>query len=195
MEVSRHPAFFGYGSLVNRATHDHSPAVSARLSGWRRIWRQTRLRPWPFLSVEPHAGTRIEGLIAAVPGADWAALDRREAAYERTKLPPDSLTGAPGWATGVEIYAIAPRQGEDAPRGPILLSYLDVVVQGFLREFGPDGAARFFSTTAHWGPVLDDRADPLYPRGQRLGMAERAIVDDHIDGLGLARQTRRAFRP
>ena len=26
----RHPAFFGYGSLVNRATHGHAPAAPAR---------------------------------------------------------------------------------------------------------------------------------------------------------------------
>ena len=28
--------------------------------------------------------------------------------------------------------------------GGVLLSYIDVVVQGYLREFGEDGVARFF---------------------------------------------------
>lgn len=195
MKDRRHPAFFGYGSLVNRATHDHSPAVPARLGGWRRVWRQTTLRPWPFLSVERHANTRIDGLIAAVPGADWSALDRREAAYERTHLTQDSLTDAPYWAAEIQIYSVDPRHGKDAPTGPILLSYLDTVVQGFLREFGRDGVARFFATTVGWGPILDDRHDPLYPRAQRLGMAERGLVDDHIDLLGLVRQPRRSVRP
>ena len=31
-----HPRFFGYGSLVNRDTHDYPNAVRATLSGWRR---------------------------------------------------------------------------------------------------------------------------------------------------------------
>ncbi|MDX5384038.1 MAG: gamma-glutamylcyclotransferase, partial [Rhodobacterales bacterium] len=33
--------FFGYGSLVNRATHDYGQARAATLPGWRRAWRHT----------------------------------------------------------------------------------------------------------------------------------------------------------
>lgn len=28
--------FFGYGSLVNRRTHDYAPLQKARVTGWRR---------------------------------------------------------------------------------------------------------------------------------------------------------------
>ncbi len=183
----RHPAFFGYGSLVNRATHDHAPAAPARLSGWRRVWRPTTLRPWPFLSAEP-AGGAIDGLAAAVPGGDWAALDAREAAYRRHPLDAACLTPAPGWTDRIEIYTLDEARAAPAHGGPILLSYLDTVVQGFLREFGPPGVARFFATTAGWTALLDDRAAPLYPRHQPTSAAERALTDSHADALGLARR-------
>ena len=73
----KRPYFFGYGSLVNRGTHDFDDAHPARLSGWRRIWRHTDLRPVAYLTVVPDASAEIDGLIAHVPDDDWAALDHR----------------------------------------------------------------------------------------------------------------------
>lgn len=70
--------FFGYGSLVNRGTHDYAQAQKARANGWRRAWRSTPLRALCYLTAVPSDGDYIEGLIAAPPGDDWAALDRRE---------------------------------------------------------------------------------------------------------------------
>ena len=68
---------------------------------------------------------------------------------------------------------------------PILLSYLDVVIQGYLRHFGPDGVARFVATTEGWNaPVLNDRAAPLYPRAQRLTAAETGLVDTILQAQG-----------
>ncbi|MCY1127704.1 gamma-glutamylcyclotransferase [Frigidibacter sp. RF13] len=187
MDQDRLPAFFGYGSLVNRATHDHVPGEPARLEGWRRVWRQTRLRPYAFLSDEPAADWAIDGLIAGVGAGDWAALDLREAAYRRHTLPDDSLMPTPGWVERVEIYAVDPAHADHEAAHPVLLSYLDAVVQGFDREFGPEGVARFFATTVGWTSLIDDRAQPLYPRHQRLALRERKLVDDHADAMGLKR--------
>jgi hypothetical protein len=54
-----------------------------------------------------------------------------------------------------------------------------VVVQGYLREFGEAGVKRFFDTTDGWeAPVLNDRADPVYPRHRVLTADERTLVDD-----------------
>ena len=59
--------------------------------------------------------------------------------------------------------------------------YLDVVVQGFLREFGEAGAQRFFETTDGWEVgIVNDRAAPLYPRHRVLSAEERAFVDGAI---------------
>jgi len=179
------PRFFGYGSLVNLATHDYPDARPARLNGWRRVWRHTALRPAAFLSVEPDNDTVIDGVVASVPSGDWAALDKREVAYLRHDVSHQIAQDGPSVATAV--YAVDPAHLSPPDIAhPILLSYLDVVVQGFARVHGPEGVARFFETTDGWqAPVMDDRSAPIYPRHQRLDGAERALVDDWIDRLGI----------
>jgi len=174
--------FFGYGSLVNMRTHAFPDARHARLSGWRRVWRGTPLAAHAFLSVEP-ATTEIHGLVAAVPDADWAALDAREHGYDRQGVAGGIAHDLPGTAA-VQVYAVPDRHHLPQDRSPILLSYLDVVVQGFLHQFGDDGAAHFFATTAGWDrPVIDDRTSPIYPRHQVLTATERGAVDRHLATL------------
>ncbi len=177
------PYFFGYGSLVNRQTHDYPDAQPAQLNGWRRAWVRTAARDIVYLTVIPDAATNIDGLIAAVPNADWVALDAREQGYVRQSSAvaiSHKLTPAPD----IAHYAIPTANTGAAGDHVILLSYLDVVVQGFLREFGPQGVQRFFETTNGWDtPVLDDRAAPVYPRHQNLTAKETALVDHHLTRL------------
>ena len=176
------PHFFGYGSLVNRRTHVYDSAQHATLRGWRRVWRPTALRPAAFLTARPCPGSRIDGLIAAVPNGDWAALDLREAGYDR--VPAGSIDHRLDPAPEIAVYAIPPRN-DDVTGSPILLSYLDVVVQGYLSEFGEAGVARFFETTDNWSlPIADDRDAPLYPRAQDLAPEEAALIDGWISRTG-----------
>lgn len=186
------PFFFGYGSLVNRATHGFTDAHPARLTGWRRVWRHTSLRPVAFLTAEPAPGTEIEGLVAHVPGDDWVALDAREHAYDRAPVS-GSVTHAVPRPIAVQVYAIPEgKHGRPDAAHPVLLSYVDVVVQGYLREYGEEGVARFFATTAGWeAPILDDRAAPLYARPQKLDRDETALVNDWLREVG-ARVTAQA---
>jgi len=181
-----HAYFFGYGSLVNRDTHHFEGAHPARLTGWRRVWRHTRLREVAYLTVVPDATGDIDGLIAQVPHDDWDALDKREGAYERVAASHQVAHPLPDQPE-IAVYAIPDgKHGHPTEAGPVLLSYIDVVVQGYLREFGEDGAGRFFDTTSGWdAPVLADRGDPIYPRHTRLGPSERTFVDDHLDALGV----------
>ncbi|UWQ19050.1 gamma-glutamylcyclotransferase family protein [Jannaschia sp. M317] len=160
--------FFGYGSLVNLGTHDYPSARRVTVEGWGRIWRHTALADHAILTAVPRDGARIDGIVAQVPGRDWAALDAREGAYLRAALP-----------DGTAIYHIPENLHPVADTAqPILLSYLDVVVRGYLQQFGEAGVHRFFATTDGWqAPVRDDRAAPLYPRAQQLSQAERALVD------------------
>lgn len=177
------PYFFGYGSLVNRATHDYPDTRPAQLQGWHRAWVRTAARDVVFLTVIPDPGTTIDGLIAAVPNADWAALDLRETGYAR-QASGASVQHDLSPAPPIAHYAVPAALQQQTGQHVILLSYLDVVVQGFLREFGEDGVARFFASTTGWKtPIRNDRAAPIYPRHQRLSASETALVDDHLARL------------
>ncbi|MET4101127.1 hypothetical protein ABIE58_000543 [Roseovarius sp. MBR-78] len=179
--------FFGYGSLVNRATHDFAGAHPAHLTGWRRVWRHTALRPVAYLTVVPDARAAIDGLIAPVPGADWPALDAREAAYTRVPAAHQVRHDLPH-EPEIVVYTIPEgRHGTPDRAHPILLSYLDVVVTGYLREFGEGGVARFFDSTHGWhAPVLDDRAAPRYPRHQPPCPEAQALTDHHLARVAAA---------
>lgn len=177
-----HAMVFGYGSLVNRATHDYVEVRPAVAVGWRRAWRRTSLRPVSFLTVMPEIGTEIDGLVAAVPAAAWPELDAREGAYERVAL---AEVRHDGVAAATAIYAI-PEGTHDTPGhdNPILLSYLDTVFQGYLTVFGEAGVRRFVETTDGWhAPVLDDRSAPRYGRAARLTPSQRELVDGWLADL------------
>lgn len=178
------PYFFGYGSLVNLSTHDFPDPRPARLKGWRRAWRHTDLRPVAFLTAVPDSASEIDGMIAHVPKNDWVALDKREWAYDRIPAT-QSVTHPLTRDVDIAVYAV-PHHKQTAAnaRHPLLLSYIDVVVQGYLRAFGRDGADRFFATTDGWGaPILNDRAEPRYPRHQQLRSDETDFVDDRLTRL------------
>ncbi|PCJ07400.1 MAG: gamma-glutamylcyclotransferase [Rhodobacteraceae bacterium] len=179
------PYFFGYGSLVNLATHDYHDPQPAKLTGWRRTWAHTALREVAFLTAIPCGDSEIDGLIAAVPGGDWQALDQREYAYDRLSANGSVQHGLEA-TPEISVYAVP--QSAQVPgsvKHPILLSYLDVVVQGYEQVFGQAGVAAFFASTDGWeAPVLDDRAAPSYPRHQRLEAAQMKLVDHHLDALG-----------
>lgn len=175
------PYFFGYGSLVNRATHTYDTAHPAQITGWRRIWRHVEGREVAFLTAVADPDSTIDGLIAQVPGADWAALDAREAWYKRetARGVAHQLTSPPH----IQIYHAPHALHRTAStRHPVLLSYIDVVVQGYLTEFGEDGVARFFDTTDGWdAPIKNDRQAPIYSRHQSLTRHELDLVDHHLD--------------
>lgn len=186
MALEMKPTFvFGYGSLVNRATHDYGQAHPARIAGWRRAWRHVEGRSVAFLTVERAPGCEIDGLIAEVEALAWSALDVRERSYLRENAA--AVTHPLTHDTDIRIYhAPADLHRPADTNHPILLSYLDVVVQGFAREHGDDGVHRFFETTGGWdAPVLNDRATPRYPRHQTLTSHERALTDAALDRLGV----------
>ncbi|MEP2717216.1 gamma-glutamylcyclotransferase family protein [Pseudophaeobacter sp.] len=178
------PYFFGYGSLVNTATHEYLDPQPARLSGWQRSWCHTSLRDVAFLTVVPAPKVEIDGLIAAVPDADWEALDAREFAYDRLSAD-HQISHALANEPEISLYAVPQaQQDQGSQHHPILLSYLDVVVQGHLQIFGESGVRDFFATTKSWeAPILNDRAAPRYPRHQQLSSAETQMVDEFLADL------------
>ncbi len=179
-----HPYFFGYGSLVNTTTHDFADPRPAQLTGWRRAWRHTDLRPVAFLTAVPAPGHSIDGMIAQVPNDDWEALDAREWAYDRLPAT-DQVSHDLRHRPEISVYAVPQDRHVPGSRlHPILLSYVDVVFQGYLRAFGEAGIQRFIDTTDGWHtPILDDRSEPRYPRHQCLKPEETELVDRHLEGL------------
>lgn len=179
-----HPYFFGYGSLVNAQTHRYTPVYPAKARGWRRGWRAVPERSLCYLTAIRDETCEIEGLIAPVPGADWAELDLREEAYERHAAAHEISHQAD--TQDVAIYAIDPaRLSAPGDGNAVLLSYLDVVVQGYLQVFEEAGAQRFVDTTDGWeAPILNDRAAPRYPRAQTLSAHEQQFVDDLLHHAG-----------
>ena len=124
----------------------------------------------------------MTGLIAEVAAGDWTALDAREYAYVRHAAAVEDHGLRP--TPNVQVYSVGSEHRAENARGPILMSYLDVVVQGYLQEFGETGVAEFFDTTDGWDrPVLNDRQAPRYRRHQVLSRDETALVDAHLRQL------------
>ncbi len=179
------PHFFGFGSLVNRATHIYNDARPARLNGWRRSWVRSKARPLAFLSVTRAPGHAIDGLMAAVPGADWAALDEREYAYVRVDVSGEishDLMPAPQ----VALYQVPEENiAPESNKNLIPLSYLDVVLRGYAQVFGEAGVHAFMASTDGWEVgILDDRTAPGYPRHQAMTAAEMSLHDQLIAEVG-----------
>ncbi|WP_425071598.1 gamma-glutamylcyclotransferase family protein [Sagittula sp. S175] len=179
-----HMYFFGYGSLVNAATHAHTPLHKATAKGWRRAWVAVPERDLCYLSAVADPLSVLHGAIAPVPGNDWAALDLREAAYARHDQTEQIDHDSP--ARSIALYAVAPERHTDpGPDNPILLSYLDTVITGFLALHGPQGAMEFFASTSGWqAPILNDRVAPRYPRTTPLSEQVREMVDEGLAAQG-----------
>jgi hypothetical protein len=180
------PYFFGYGSLVNLSTHIYSDPRVAKITGWRRVWKTTTFGRSALLSIRPSAQDELVGLIAQVPKSGWRALDDREAGYHRKDVTDVMFCDAFKPQT-CSVYIVSkPAEPKVEAQSPILLTYLDVVLQGFLQIYGKDGPEDFFATTDSWDrPVLDDRSDPKYPRHQVLSQDESSMVDDLLKDHGV----------
>ena len=178
---------FGYGSLVNRQTlPDDAQSIRVRVNGWRRAWRHSSLSTTGrrcTLTVIPDPDCTIYGTIVAQPLARAEPLQAREAQYGKVGLAPKSIEWVDERPDHWPEPFIHVGAAEHARPGdhdhPVLLSYVDTVVSGFLLTFGDEGARHFMDTTADWHvPVLNDRQSPLYPRATELSPDETALVDE-----------------
>lgn len=175
--------YFGYGSLVNRDTRpDAENAVNATLKGWRRVWEHRvrsadEQRRCTSLSIEP-ADEQIDGVLVTIPVDELAALDHREAGYERLSLPGSDFVSPEGvCADKVYLYRSlgCNRHPADSTH-PILQSYVDCVMAGYQQRFGDDGLNRMLHTTRAWNTALfNDRQLPRYPRS--VTVPEQQLIE------------------
>lgn len=149
------------------------------------MWRQTTYAPRPILTVEPCESITIDGLIAHVPDDNWEELDQREHAYDRVQVN-HAVRHNVSTPADIATYTVpVGKHPKSEELKPIYLSYLDVVIQGYLLEFGESGVRAFFDTTVGWeAPIKDDRSDPIYPRHQMLTPDETRLVDDELARIG-----------
>ncbi|MEO0544652.1 MAG: gamma-glutamylcyclotransferase family protein [Pseudomonadota bacterium] len=179
-------AYFGYGSLVNPATH-RTPVlgyVPARLRGWRRSWVARpdwdEAQPLSLLSASPsNADHMLDGLLVFDHKSSLPSLDEREAGYQRHAISVDALhieIDVPN-ELPIFIYEAFPA-ADDAANGLILQSYLDAVLQGFDQMHGKGAISRFVDTTDNFHtPILKDRTLPRYPRSVELTGDQKASID------------------
>lgn len=188
--------YFGYGSLVNRATRPvYERALPARLSGWRRSWTHRGIRgdghtDCSSLTIDPteESNAGIDGVLVSLTKADLPLLDAREAGYERLMVPmadvellaePESGAAVPAKGDVIVVYRSHVDNRHPASVGfPILQSYIDCVMAGYLTVFGSEGLQRFMHSTHGWHfPTQDDRAEPSYPRAVAVDAVQRADFD------------------
>lgn len=173
--------YFGYGSLVNRDTHrtEIVDALPARLKGWRRHWvRRDEASNRALLSVRREAGAVIDGLLVLDRAENLAAVDIREERYKRVLITPDDLELTGGVPSDCPLYVYEASVCEGKGRLEIIQSYLDAVLQGFLREHGRAGVERFIHETDGFdAAILADRKRPTYPRAVTLEAEEQAFFD------------------
>jgi len=206
--------YFGYGSLVNRATlrTEVVAAIPARLKGWHRTWRArpvmdhdaavaaaaapalaaagltpSLLSAHPAPKDRPQAG--IDGLLVIDLVDNLPHIDAREFRYHRRDISLGdlefsssvSMEGAdiaPYSGISLHVYEARTEHPHETGHSPILRSYLDAVMQGFLREFGEEGVHRFVTETdAFHTPIHEDRHEALYPRAVSLSPAEIELFD------------------
>lgn len=196
--------YFGYGSLVNRETRPaQEVAHPARLKGWQRVWEHrvtdpNRGKRCTSLSIEPcqtvesnrdiQGPAGIDGVVVQLSVELLAQLDQREAGYERLSLPatdfdlPEELAENVA-GSNVMVYRSLPHNRALADEDhPVLQSYIDCVMAGYLRHFGESGVQELISSTRGWErSVFNDRAEPFYPRWVSVHTSSQQYFDTSVD--------------
>jgi len=215
--------YFGYGSLVNRATRPAAePAIRARLFGYQRQWAhrvagrvpaagssaEQRETGCTSLTIVPHEQPQgvtsvLEGVLVPIAAEDLPELDAREAGYDRHWVPISQFSLGEAVRAGdrtgpvacppsvdpvhvntiseVAVYRSKPENHCLADTDhPILQSYVDCVMAGYLSLFDESGLDHFLNTTVGWQqPITNDRAYPQYPRAVSLEKTQH----QHFDAL------------
>jgi len=186
--------YFGYGSLVNRATRPvGEDCVNAVLSGWHRVWNHrvegaASVRAGcTSLSIEPRPGS-IAGVIVPLPARMLVELDARESGYDRLALRAADFTIDDGLELSPDATVFAYRsrlanRRDPQPGYPVLQTYVDCVMAGYQQRFGEQGLQAFLDSTRGWqGVRRDDRIAPDYPRAVKLDAERLAHFDAILAG-------------
>jgi len=188
-------AFFGYGSLVNELTLSKKYHIqSGKIQRWKREWKHCVDTPFGrvcALTASRAENVFLDGVFISCSEIELRQFDEREIGYNRLEIARSDVIYSSGHLPDrLYVYASSPeyyRAGD--LHYPIWLSYLEVVMYGYLRMFGEAGVDRFVQTTEGWPtPIIDDRQNPRYPRFKKLSDEHRNLIETwlhNIEGVKL----------
>ncbi len=185
-------SIFSYGSLVNPDTLDFSAkAYPARVKGYCRSWGHCvslhgfNLRA---LTVVKRKFCEIEGVVLVADESIAQILNKREIGYKPVRVTPVLKDeNYQHYAENSYLY-IGKKEFQDLHNVnySIPQSYLDCVLDGYLKLGGTKSAFQFIESTDGWDvPIMNDRNSPKYPRAleltdNRIQEIDRILVDSGI---------------
>lgn len=122
----------------------------------------------------------IDGVVVLLPLEALAVLDAREEGYERLTLPASHFDLPAGLVVDeIHVYrSLAENRVSATGEHPILQSYVDCCMAGFLKVYGEGGLDNFLHATRGWdGEIENDRQQPRYPRAVEVPGALLARFD------------------
>lgn len=181
---------FAYGSLLHKSTWSFDAEIEmVSLQGWVRQWNQVVPLDGgaiTALSISPHPKKSIKGIILKVDKSTLESIGGREVGYNKTILAAGSLTSLNPKRPLLNDRIMAYTASKETKiwankKAPILLSYIDVVAQGYFNLYGWEGLLHFFKSTQGWDlPILNDRKAPLYPRATTHDIGFLDLIDQQI---------------
>lgn len=194
---------FGFGSIVNDESRrslnpDSGDPIPVRISpefGYKRMWNfqssSAKLTALGLAKVhDPTKRTTINGIIYPVNDVHLIDLDEREEGYDRVEVPTDMIQTV-NWQKLPDheytIWIYIPKGGNNITGTdlnpadkyyPILQTYIDVVLLGFLK-YGENFVLEFLYTTGWWSKYwLNDRQVPRRPW---LHQSKYKIIDSLLE--------------
>lgn len=180
---------FGYGSLVNAESRAASlngtrSVVAARVSaefGYKRAWNYHGPGFTALGLAKTNNPMSINGVIYSVNDEGMSIWDMREKNYYRIELPWQFVESV-DWMQlpkDGQLWIYVPKKNNSAsPTHPIIQSYVDICVTGFL-DYGEKFAIEFLETTDNWSIYwLNDR---LVARRPWVHFKQHTRVDDLLD--------------
>jgi len=191
--------YFGFGSLVNQATlrTNYIDAIPTRLAGWRRHWQGRSHNAddhGALLSIHPHEKGELFGMLVVDHLENLPLVDERESGYSRVEINTDVLKLS---FEGHKLHTVADLPAHlyvyvaktpevEGTHLPLLQSYTDAVMQGYLREYGQFGLSHFIETTIGFNrAIVRDRQHPRYARAVDLPAVQADLFDGILRDAGV----------
>ena len=174
---------FAYGSLVNHFSRkkviQNVSSFYGNLSAYKRIWCiNVEAKKFTGLGLIYDKNHYCNGIYIPISEEDINRLDEREIKgsgnkYERILI---NNTLCDKRFKENEVYTYVSKVIENpSPNCPLIQSYIDVVIQGFI-QYNKEYAKEFCQTTFKWNEnYINDRNNPIYHKTNNIEKYYSAI--------------------